>query len=159
MISKLPDHENQHFTRRGGGFGKPLQRGRRQLHRSFKFEIRNTELETNSNDKNLKQLHHSAQQCGLMRYYYQTLYFCFPRFEHLNIRISDLIIYSENSSFFWTLSGVLKPFRRIGFRCRVSGFRPAPTFLLLTPETRHLKPECQCPIVLQIWDKSIFTTT
>jgi hypothetical protein len=27
-----------------------------------------------------------------------------------------------------------------GFRCRVSGFRPALTFLLLTPETRHLKP-------------------
>jgi hypothetical protein len=26
-------------------------------------------------------------------------------------------------------------------RFQVSGFRPALTFLLLTPETRHLKPE------------------
>jgi len=60
---------------------------------------------------------------------------------------TELIIYYEDNSFFWTLSGVLKPFRIIGFRCRVSGFRPALTFLLLTPETRHLKPECQCPII------------
>jgi len=27
-----------------------------------------------------------------------------------------------------------------GFRCRVSGFRLALTFSLLTPDTRHLKP-------------------
>jgi len=27
-----------------------------------------------------------------------------------------------------------------GFRCRVSGFRMALTFSLLTPDTRHLKP-------------------
>jgi hypothetical protein len=50
---------------------------------------------------------------------------------------TDLIIYYENSSFFWTLSGVLKPFQRIGFR-------PALTFLLLTPgppPAEHLKPE------------------
>jgi hypothetical protein len=55
-----------------------------------------------------------------------------------------LIIYYENSSFFWTLSGVVKPFRRIGFRCSAEGgpgFRPALTFSLLTPDTRHLKPE------------------
>jgi len=38
---------------------------------------------------------------------------------------SDLIIYYENSSFFWTLSGVLKPFRRIVFSppwCDVTDF-------------------------------------
>jgi hypothetical protein len=31
---------------------------------------------------------------------------------------TDIIIYSENSSFFWTLSDVAKPFRRIGVRCQ-----------------------------------------
>ena len=36
---------------------------------------------------------------------------------------TDLVIYYENSSFFWTLSGVVKPFPSMGFRCRVSGVR------------------------------------
>jgi hypothetical protein len=70
-----------------------------------------------------------------------------------------LIIYYENSSFFWTLSGVVKPFRRIGFRCRVSGVSSRKVRAGLKPDTRHLKPEWQCPIILQIWDKSILITT
>ena len=41
----------------------------------------------------------------------------------------------EKTGFFWTLSGVVKPSRSIGFRCRVSGFRLALTFSLLTPDT------------------------
>ena len=38
-------------------------------------------------------------------------------------------------------SGVVKPSRSIGFRCRVSGFRLVLAFSLLTPDTRHLKPK------------------
>jgi len=48
---------------------------------------------------------------------------------------ADLEIYYENSSFFWTLSGAMKPSPSMGFRFRVSGVRPALTFSLLTPET------------------------
>jgi hypothetical protein len=32
--------------------------------------------------------------------------------------ISDLVKYYENSSFFWTLSGVVKPSPSMGFRCQ-----------------------------------------
>jgi hypothetical protein len=49
--------------------------------------------------------------------------------------ITNLVIYCENSSYFWTLSGMLKPFPSRGFRFRVSGFRPALGFSPLTPDT------------------------
>ena len=48
---------------------------------------------------------------------------------------TDLAKYYENSSFFWTLSGVVKPSPSMGFRFRVSGFRLALAFSLLTPDT------------------------
>jgi hypothetical protein len=48
---------------------------------------------------------------------------------------TDLVKYYENSSFFWTLSGVVKPSPSMGFRFRVSGFRLAFAFSLLTPDT------------------------
>ena len=40
-----------------------------------------------------------------------------------DIKTTDLVIYYENRSFFWTLSGVVKPSPSMGFRCQVSGFR------------------------------------
>jgi hypothetical protein len=38
-----------------------------------------------------------------------------------DIKTTDLVIYYENRSFFWTLSGVVKPSPSMGFRCQVSG--------------------------------------
>ncbi|OQY14352.1 MAG: hypothetical protein B6I30_00830 [Desulfobacteraceae bacterium 4572_187] len=55
----------------------------------------------------------------------------------------------EKQVFFWSLSGVVKPSRSIGFRCRVSGFRLVLAFSLLTPDIRQPKPEGQCPIFTQ----------
>ena len=44
------------------------------------------------------------------------------------IPTSDLVIYYENSSFFWTISGEMKISLHMGFRFQVSGFRPAFAF-------------------------------
>ncbi len=39
-----------------------------------------------------------------------------------DIKTTDLVIYYENRSFFWTLSGVVKPSPSMGFRTgKVSG--------------------------------------
>jgi hypothetical protein len=49
----------------------------------------------------------------------------------------DLVIYFENISFLWTLSGVKKPSPSTvsGFGFQVSGLRRALAFSLLTPDT------------------------
>jgi hypothetical protein len=84
--------QSERSSRRAGGLRKSPGRGRRQLTIIFKTEIRNTKHETNSNDKNtndknLNPLRHQTLQCGLIRFYYQDLFLCSPRFKHLNIRI------------------------------------------------------------------------
>jgi len=66
------------------------------------------------------------------------------KMNYIKIGISSyLVLYYENSFFFRTLSGVMKPSPSIGFRCRVSGFRLALAFSLLTPDTRHLSDSVQ----------------
>jgi len=76
--------ESERSTRRAGGLKKPLGRKRKQL--AFKTEIRSTKHETNSNDKNTN----DKNPKPLLTSPYQALCFCFPRFKHLNIRISYL---------------------------------------------------------------------
>jgi hypothetical protein len=58
------------------------------------------------------------------------------------IRLTDLVIYYVNSSFFKTLLGVMEPSLSIGFRFQVSGVRPVLAFSLLdtlyeTPPARN----------------------
>ncbi|RLB80195.1 MAG: hypothetical protein DRH24_11090 [Deltaproteobacteria bacterium] len=53
----------------------------------------------------------------------------------------------EKQVFFLDIIGRGEAFSK--HRFQVSGFRPALAFSLLTPDTRHLKPEGQCPIFMQ----------